>query len=300
MHKAAGPDAGPDTEAALTQRAAMAEAYLRSHLRDLDAPDNLRDAIEYALFGGGKYLRPALCILACEACAGAPEAALPAAGAVELVHAFSLVHDDLPAMDDDDLRRGRPTLHVRSGEALAILAGDAMFASAFGLLASKAPSAEAARDLITELAAASGAMIAGQVYDTVGGLPRTGPEEAVRMIHARKTGALIRAACRMGARCAGANADAFAAVSTFGDRVGLMFQIVDDLVDVEQTAEHAGKRTGKDAEAGKRTYPEAIGVEASRDAVTRLCDEAAAALEPLGERAALLADSARLLARRTR
>ncbi|MFG0275891.1 MAG: polyprenyl synthetase family protein [Phycisphaerales bacterium] len=296
MHRAAG----PDIEAALTERAARAEAYLRTHVRNLDAPDNLRDAIEYALFGGGKLLRPALCLLACEACAGDADAALPAAGAVELVHAFSLVHDDLPAMDDDDLRRGRPTLHVRSGEALAILAGDAMLAFAFGLLARESPPGAPAQELLSELASASGSMIAGQVYDTVGGLPKADPEAAVRMIHARKTGALIRAACRMGARCAAPDAEAFEAVSTYGDRVGLMFQIVDDLVDVEQTAEHAGKRTGKDAGAGKRTYPEAIGVDASREAVVRLCNEAIDALTPLGERAGLLGAAARLLARRTR
>jgi len=292
----------PDTdiETMLADRASMAGAYLRERTRAIRGPDNLRSAIEYALLGGGKLLRPALALLSCEACGGTADAALPAAGAVELVHAFSLVHDDLPAMDDDDLRRGAPTLHVRSGEALAILAGDAMLASAFGLLAREVEDAALARALLVELAEASGAMIAGQVYDTVGGLPEETPAARVERIHSHKTGALIRAACRMGARCAGASAGAIEAVSVFGDRIGLMFQIVDDLVDVEQTDAHAGKRTGKDARAGKLTYPEAVGMEASRAAVERLCAEARAAAEPLGASAAGLLAAADLLARRTR
>jgi len=289
-----------DIEATLADRAAMVERRLRAAVGELDSPPELRDAIAYALFGGGKMLRPALLVLSCEACGGDAEAALPAAGAVELVHAFSLVHDDLPAMDDDDLRRGRATLHVRSGEAMAILAGDAMLAYAFAMLAAGGGTDALSRDLTNELAGASAAMIVGQVLDTTSAGGVGDDEATVRRIHEHKTGALIRAACRMGGQCAGAGDEVLAALSAYGESVGLMFQIVDDLLDVEQTPEHAGKRTGKDAQSGKRTYPRAVGVDASRQEVRRLCERSKAVLAPLGERADQLVRAADHLARRTR
>jgi len=261
-------------------------------------PDTLVDAAAYALLGPGKRLRPLLAWHACVAAGGRGESSLPAGTALEMVHAFSLVHDDLPALDDDDLRRGRPTLHRHAGEAMAILVGDALLAGAFESLADDAdlePSARLA--LVRELAGATGAMIGGQVWDTLGGLPPTpDAEAALRLIHRNKTGALIRAACRMGAMCAppGARADAaLPALTAFAERVGLCFQIVDDLLDVTQTAEHAGKRTGKDAQAGKTTYPGVLGIDASRVEAARLHREAIAALKPLGPSAAgltLLAD----------
>jgi geranylgeranyl diphosphate synthase type II len=276
--------------------------------RSLDAPAPLKEAIRYALLGPGKRLRPALAIRCCEAAGGNAERALPAAAAVELVHAFSLVHDDLPAMDDDALRRGRPTLHVAHGEALAILAGDAMLALAFQVLTDGLGGSVPVWDdtrleaaLVRELAEATGQMIAGQTYDTIGGLPAdASPVDNARRVHERKTGALLRAACRMGARSAGADVEGLARFSRYGGAIGLMFQVVDDLLDVEQSSEHLGKRAGKDEAAGKLTYPVAMGVEGARAEVRRLCDEAIAALRGFGEEAAPLRGLARAMAVRTR
>ncbi len=249
---------------------------------------------------------------ACAACGAHPEASLAPGAAIELVHAFSLVHDDLPAMDDDDLRRGKPTLHVHAGEAMAILAGDAMLALAFGLLAEHSDPPALAPLLTRELAHASAAMIAGQVHDTLGGLPE-GLDARARLetIHRNKTGALLRASCRMGALAGlGArsgdafnaahaqNAPELAALTTFGEVIGLMFQIVDDLLDATGTSEQTGKRTRKDADAGKLTYPGVLGVEGSRMEVARLLSQAERALEPLGSNASTLVELARFVAQR--
>lgn len=281
--------------------------HLAAYVDGLSLPANLIDAVRYALIGGGKRLRPLLCWHACAALGGQGAAALDAGAAVELIHAFSLVHDDLPAMDDDDLRRGRPTLHIHAGEAMAILAGDCMLALAFGVLSERHQAPLAAR-LIAELVQGTTGMIAGQVHDTLGGLdPGLPPLERVGLIHASKTGALIRAACRMGAHVAlagpagpGAAEARLAAVTRYAESVGLMFQIVDDLLDVEQSAEVTGKRTRKDLEAGKMTYPGVLGVEKSRAEVERLLGEAVVALEPLGAMARPLAQLAQALARRDR
>lgn len=282
------------------------ERFLRDYTAALRLPPNLVSAIEYSLVAGGKRLRPLLCWHACEALGVGGEAALPAAGAIELIHAFSLIHDDLPAMDDDDLRRGRPTLHIHAGEAMAILAGDAMLPLAFGLLNQRHPPALAA-ELIAELVQGTTGMIAGQVYDTLGGFHEsTTPAQRVLQIHSSKTGALIRAACRMGALTAlrtraTAEADApLRAITSYADAVGLMFQIVDDLLDVEQTPEHTGKRTRKDHHAGKLTYPGVHGLENSRSEIERLRLAAVSALASLGPRAQPLRTLADLLAVRDR
>lgn len=272
------------------------EAALESWCGGLDLPGNLKDAIAYALLGGGKRVRPILCWRACEA-AGAPgQASLPAGIALELIHAFSLVHDDLPALDNDDLRRGRPTLHRHAGEAMAILAGDAMLTLAFGVVAQR-QEPRLASALLAELSAATTAMIVGQVYDTLGGLPAgLAGRERLETIHRRKTGALIRAACRMGGLSAGADAARLEALTAYGEALGLMFQITDDLLDAEGTPEETGKRTGKDAAAGKVTYPMVLGVAGARAEVERLrgvCEGAAAVLGPRGEP---LTETARLIA----
>ncbi|MEL7484840.1 MAG: polyprenyl synthetase family protein [Planctomycetota bacterium] len=265
-----------------------------------DLAPSLRDAMRYAALGGGKRLRPLLVWHVCEAAGGDPTAALPAAAAVELVHAFSLVHDDLPAMDDDDLRRGRPTLHVHAGEAMAILAGDALFSLAYDALARGYEHPTLARDLIVELARGSAGMITGQVFDS---LPEADEQpdgiEALERIHRNKTGALIRAACRMGALCAG-NPDAVEPAGEFGDALGLMFQAVDDLIDVEQAAEHTGKRTGKDADAGKLTYPGLLGIEATRAAINRLQAAADTAARRIADDPSTLLAIAAYLAARDR
>ncbi|MEC9374002.1 MAG: polyprenyl synthetase family protein, partial [Planctomycetota bacterium] len=229
------------------------------------------------------------------------ESALPPAAAIEFIHAFSLVHDDLPAMDDDDLRRGRPTLHIARGEAMAILAGDAMMTLAFQILHEDVRPDSLAAALCHELAVATTAMIAGQVYDTLGGFqPNLSDAERLAVIHHNKTGALIRAACRMGALAAGAAPKTLEALTEYGEAVGLMFQIVDDLIDVEQSAEHTGKRTGKDIDAGKLTYPGVLGVERSRKEVEIQRNRAMNALESLGHPAEPLRQLSDFLAIRTR
>lgn len=286
------------------------DAYMAAFVATLDIPENLREAVRYALLGGGKRLRPALAWYSAAAVGAAGEASLPGGAAVELVHAFSLVHDDLPAMDDDDMRRGRPTLHRHTSEAMAILAGDGMLNFAYQLLLERAtagPGGPAlASALARELAVGTTGMIAGQIYDTLGGFsPDLAPADRLRLIHVNKTGALIRASCRMGALCglaavgrldAAAGRQALGAVDRYADAVGLMFQIVDDIVDETQTTEHAGKRTGKDREAGKLTYPGVLGLERSRtevrqllDGALRACEELGAPGEPLGVLAAYLA-----------
>ncbi len=248
------------------------------------APQALREAVEYALLGPGKRVRPALVLLACEAEGGARERALPAAAAVEMIHAYSLAHDDLPAMDDDHLRRGRPTLHVRFGEALAILAGDALQTLAFETLA-RQEDAALAREQVRILAGASGAegMVGGQVLDLAAEGTR-GSWKVVEEIHRRKTGALLGACLELGAAAAGASS---ASWRPFGRAVGLLFQITDDLLDATAATEALGKTAGKDAHQGKATVVGALGLpEALRraEALAGLARErlpAAAASGPL-------------------
>ncbi|TVQ60766.1 MAG: polyprenyl synthetase family protein [Phycisphaerales bacterium] len=279
------------------------DAYIGAFLREARLPDSLREAVEYSALAPGKRLRPVLALLACESVGSSRERALPAAAALELIHAFSLVHDDLPAMDDDDLRRGRPTAHVRFGEAMAILSGDAMLSLAFQALGEQGDAALAGT-LTLELSRGTSAMIAGQVYDTLGGVGEgLSDHERLVRIHAHKTGALIRAACRMGAICGmwpDIDENRLHALSAYGDAIGLMFQIVDDILDVEQTSEHLGKRTNKDETAGKATYPGLLGLDASRAEVERLRRAAAEALAPLSGGGVALTSLADGLAVRTK
>jgi geranylgeranyl diphosphate synthase type II len=291
----------------LTRPLPTIEAYFARCIDEAGMPGSLADGVRYSFLGPGKRLRPLLSWHACAAlgpagnAASAGEPALPAAAAVELVHCFSLVHDDLPGLDNDDLRRGRPTLHKATSEAMAILAGDAMLTLAFSVLTRTITAPGLASALVNELSAATGAMIAGQVHDTLGGFPEGLDEPAkLRLIHTNKTGALIRASIRMGALCAHPLPSALSALSRYADAVGLMFQIVDDLLDVTQTTEHLGKKAGKDQCAGKLTYPGVLGVENSRNEVARLRVEAIAAIAPLGPQAGALRDLAEYLAVRSR
>lgn len=291
--------------AALTAPAEKVEAYIGQFLDSRPMPDRLREAARYAALGPGKRMRPILVIRSAHAVAGQTDAvtaaALPAAAAIELIHAFSLVHDDLPAMDDDDLRRGRPTLHRHTSEAMAILAGDAMMGLAFDLILNQTHDRDRACRIATELSAGTNAMIDGQVYDTLHSFDEDlEPLEQLKTIHRHKTGALIRAAVRMGGISAGADDQALDRLTRYGEAIGLMFQIVDDLLDVTQTTEHLGKTAGKDVDQHKLTYPALLGVDASKAEVERLADEAAAALEPFGEAAEHLRHLCRYLAVRTR
>ncbi len=263
------------------------------------APARLIEAMRYSALGGGKRLRPALVVLSCEACGGDTEAAVPAAVAIECVHAFSLIHDDLPAMDDDDLRRGRPTNHRLFGEALAILAGDALLARAFDVLANQPAAADVSVRMAAELAAATGAagMIGGQAEDIDGeGCPAESAR--VQRIHELKTARLFRCGCRLGALAAGAPPRAFDALTRYGHELGLAFQISDDLLDLTATTDALGKRSGKDAAAGKQTFPTAVGVEESRRLAGEHADRARSALLIFGSQAATLSELAEFVVRR--
>ena len=282
----------------LRRHADATERYLRGLLAKAGAPAKLIEAVEYSLMAGGKRLRPALVLECAAACGNMNSTAIAAAGAVELIHTFSLVHDDLPAMDDDDLRRGRPTNHKVFGEAMAILAGDAMVAIAFEALAGDA-GPDLVAPLVAELAGATGprGMIGGQVLDMQGehqslDLPR------LQALHAAKTGALITASCRMGAIAARAGEAALEAVTQYGKALGLAFQIVDDILDVTSTPEQLGKGTGKDAGRGKNTYPSLMGLPASENEANRQLATAVAALLPLGGAAEGLRALARFVVER--
>ena len=287
--------------AALQDAARTVDRALDAMLGAADLPDGLRDAVRYAALGGGKRLRPGLALLSCRAVGGPDEAALGAAMALELIHCFSLVHDDLPAMDDDDLRRGRPTLHRHSGEAMAILAGDVMLSLAFQVLIDGTPKQRPTAMLCRELSVATSEMIAGQVYDTLGGFPDDMSEpDRLRRIHRLKTEALIRVSCRLGALAGGADEALLDALTRYGQAIGLMFQIVDDLLDVTQSTEHLGKLAGKDEQAGKRTFPGIMGIEASKREIEELQRVSLEALKGLGPQAEPLREICQYLAIRTR
>jgi len=263
----------------LKAQGARVEALLAGRLGRLEAaPRRLVESMEYSLLAGGKRLRPLLCLAFADAVRRGPAgaAAEDAACALEYIHTYSLVHDDLPAMDDDDLRRGRPTNHKVFGEAMAILAGDALLTEAFALLSSGPESARAA--LVSRLAQAAGAagMVGGQVLDIAEDRPA---EEAyLTRLHRAKTGALLRAACTLGVVAEGGTPAQVAAAERYGDSVGLAFQIADDLLDVTSSPEAMGKPTGADAAAGRHTYPAVLGLEASRLRAAALVNEALAAV----------------------
>ncbi|HWP17941.1 MAG TPA: farnesyl diphosphate synthase [Burkholderiaceae bacterium] len=262
-----------------------------------DAPAGLGEAMRYAVLDGGKRLRPLLVLAASEAVGGHADAALRAACAVELIHAYSLVHDDMPCMDNDVLRRGKPTVHVKFGEAQAMLTGDAMQALAFEILTpdeEEVPGALQAR-LCRLLARAAGCegMAGGQAID-LASVGRALDEDALRDMHRRKTGALLRASVQMGAACGRPEAAAWEALSDYGWNLGLAFQVVDDILDATQSSETLGKTAGKDADANKPTYVSVLGLEAARRYAGELRAQAHAALERagLGARAAHLAQLA--------
>lgn len=253
-------------------------------------PVSLHRAMRYSIFSGGKRLRPVLVLAAAEACGGKPSSALPAACAVECIHTYSLIHDDLPCMDDDDLRRGRPTAHKVFGEGVAVLAGDALLTIAFEILAeTKETPHHKLQDFFVELTSAAGSscLIGGQVAD-IEAENKASTAQDLLFIHRGKTAALISASLRLGAMTANAPCKEVRALGKFGEALGLAFQIVDDILDVTQSTKTLGKSAGKDAAAGKTTYPGVFGLEKSRKEAARLTKAARKALEPFGERAAFL------------
>ncbi len=302
-------EANPMDVAEIIKTAARrTDSFLKEFLQSRPGiPPLLRESIEYSLYGPGKRIRPALAMLTCAAVGGADSDALPAAGALELIHCFSLVHDDLPAMDNDDLRRGRPTNHKVYGDAVAILAGDSMNTIAFELLAERVPDAQKSVSLIGELARATGpgGMIGGQVLDTCHPQEKSRPNavaslEKLQLIHRLKTGALINAACRMGAISGGVDGETLGKIDTLGHAIGLAFQIVDDLLDVTASDQQLGKRTGKDAVIGKLTYPSLLGIEETRRHLARQQETARDILGQFGLRAAPLTAVVEMLAGRNK
>jgi geranylgeranyl diphosphate synthase, type II len=263
-------------------------------------PQTIHRAMRYSLFAGGKRIRPILCIEAARTVSDDCAHVVAAACSLELIHTYSLIHDDLPAMDNDDYRRGKLTNHKVFGEAIAVLAGDALLTLAFEVLAKiDAPSDRKSR-LASELAVSSGTvggMIGGQVFDLEGeGKP---PEaQLLETIHRAKTGALLRASLRMGAIYAGASEPQYNALSCYGEHVGLAFQIVDDILDVEESSEALGKTAGKDAAQHKITFPAVYGLEESRRMAQVECGRAHAVLEPFGDRAQRLHELADLIVQR--
>jgi geranylgeranyl diphosphate synthase type II len=253
-------------------------------------PATLHKAMRYSLFAGGKRLRPILCLAAAEACGGKTAAALPHACATECIHTYSLIHDDLPSMDNDDLRRGRPTCHKVFGDGIAILAGDALLTIAFEIATHAQPVRRyGLRDVFREISVAAGSrkLIAGQVLDLEAEGQRI-TRAQLRSIHENKTAALLTASIRLGAMAANANPKQLAAVTAFGRALGLAFQVIDDILDVTQTSEKLGKSAGKDVAANKATYPAVIGLDKSRAEARRLTAKAHGALESLGENARVL------------
>lgn len=270
-------------EALRAKREAL-EAYLQDHLPEEAAePGLLHRAMRYSVFSGGKRIRPMLTLLVAEAVGGRVEDALPVAAAFECIHTYSLIHDDLPCMDDDDLRRGRPTNHKAFGEAMAVLAGDGLLTLAFELVAKGVPDPDRARRILLEMARSAGVegMVGGQAIDITSDKERPDPKR-LEELHRRKTQALIRGAARAGALCAGADEESLRAVTSFGEKVGLAFQIMDDLLDEEGTTEELGKTAGKDRAQGKLTFPGIYGRTESRARARTLVDDAKAEMEGLG------------------
>ena len=275
------------------------DSYLRSRQKEVDRaldgylpkatvkPATIHRAMRYSLFAGGKRLRPILCLAAAEACGGKIDAAMPLACALECIHTYSLVHDDLPSMDNDDLRRGRPTCHKVFGDGIAVLAGDALLTIAFEITADTQRSRRYdLREILREISAAASSqkLIAGQVAD----LEAEGKQinrAQLRFIHENKTAALIMTSVRLGAMSANATEQQLNAITEFGRALGLAFQVIDDILDVTQTSEKLGKSAGKDIAAHKATYPSVIGLDKSRAEAQRLTRKAHQSLSSFGTKA---------------
>ncbi|MGI8438217.1 MAG: polyprenyl synthetase family protein [Chthoniobacterales bacterium] len=275
----------------LSQRRAEVDRALGRYLPPASArPATIHKAMRYSLFAGGKRLRPILCLAAAEACGGKTAAALPFACALECIHTYSLVHDDLPSMDNDDFRRGRATCHKVFGDGIAILAGDALLTIAFEIATMAKPTSRYhLRAAFHEIATAAGSrkLIAGQVADLEGeGKPSTRAQ--LRYIHENKTAALLTACMRLGAMSANAVPKKLIALTHFGRALGLAFQVIDDILDVTQTSEKLGKSAGKDVAAQKATYPRVIGLEKSRAEAKRLTKQAHRALDIFGAQGDIL------------
>jgi len=292
-----------DLQGFLESRTTAVNAALDRFLPAATArPATIHKAMRYSLFAGGKRMRPALCLAAAAACGGRESDALPLACAIECIHTYSLVHDDLPAMDDDDYRRGKLTNHKVFGEGIAILAGDALLTQAFEIAAlCQGWSRYSHQQIIRELARAAGSLqlIAGQVADLEGEGRRTSAKQ-LKYIHERKTSALLCCSVRLGGMSANCTSIQLKALTDFGYHVGLAFQVIDDILDVTQTSEKLGKTAGKDTKAQKATYPSIVGLEKSRKIAEQLTGRAFAALKPFKGKAVALDALAEFLLKRDR
>jgi geranylgeranyl diphosphate synthase type II len=287
----------------MAERQRWLEAALTRSIEDEDIPEKLREAMRYSLEAGGKRLRPILAFAGAEAVGGTADSVMPVACAIEMIHTFSLIHDDLPAMDDDSLRRGKPTNHKVFGEATAILAGDGLLAEAFYVLSDTRRNADPYQllDTIHDIAKATGGrgMTGGQVID----MESTGKhisEAQLMRLHRYKTGALIKASVTAGARLCGASSEELDALGRYGESIGLAFQIADDILDVEGEQDVIGKDVGSDVGMGKSTYPQILGLEASRGQAEALVDQAVSAIKSFGDRALPLKHIARYIIERDR
>ena len=289
----------------LKERCALVdEALERSLPAEDELPFSIHRAMHYSVFAGGKRVRPILMLAACEAVGGTIADAMPAACAMEMIHTYSLIHDDLPAMDDDDFRRGRPTNHKVFGEAIAILAGDALLTEAFILMSSPEYAARVGAErllpVIREIGHCAGSrgMVGGQVVDMESEGNREIDLATVQYIHTHKTGALMKASVKAGAILGGAGKEALEAMTRYGEAVGLAFQIADDILDIEGTTEQIGKDAGSDEARGKATYPAVMGLADSKRRARELVDIALAAVAPFGDRAEPLREIARYIVSR--
>jgi len=291
-----------DLNTQLCEKAQFVTHTLQRLLASQQIDSELKEALRYTLISPGKRVRSVLALWCCELVSGeVNHNAEIAAAAIEMVHTYSLVHDDLPAMDDDDLRRGQPTCHKAFGEATAILTGDALLTLAFEILAKEIDESVIAVGLIGELAQAAGpaGMIAGQMAD-LKAENTEGTEQHLRIIHTNKTAKMFRCAAAMGAIAGGANDNQLKRLCAYGLKIGLCFQIADDILDVCGSSEQLGKTAGKDAKAAKCTYPAVLGMEKSKQLAKELADEAVEVLEPFGTKADLLRQLAMALVERTR
>jgi len=288
----------PDFSEYLTERCQQVDAALKRTLPAKDlAPQTLHQAMHYSIFAGGKRLRPILLLAAAEVCGGSTHVAMPAACSVEMLHTYTLIHDDLPCMDDDDLRRGRPTSHKVYGEGVAVLAGDGLLTEAMSTLATTEPSKNyRVRDYIVELCHQTGSvnLIGGQVMD-LEGEDKTLTIDQVRAIHNAKTAALLTASVRIGAMTANASEAQMTALTQFGQSLGLAFQVIDDILDVTASSEKLGKTAGKDQNVSKSTYPAVLGLNESRAEAHTLTTAALNSLDIFEEKADRLRDIAHYL-----
>ncbi len=289
----------------LQSEATRIDAALDGFLpRESELPHSIHQAMRYSVFAGGKRVRPILMLAACRAVGGDSERVIPAACAIEMIHTYSLIHDDLPAMDNDDFRRGNPTCHKVFGEAIAILAGDALLTEAFRLISSPAlmvgGAPEGVLAVIHEIATCAGSygMVGGQVVDMESEGDDAIDLATVQYIHTHKTGALLKASVVAGALLGGATAAQLAAITRYGEAAGLAFQIADDILDIEGTTEQIGKDAGSDVARGKATYPLVLGLAAARVEAVAMMDEALRALEPFGAEAERLREIARFIVQR--